>query len=93
MNKPLNVLKHHLEDAIKEYSCSYSCIAKAENALVAGDYDQVIKRAEDLIHSANELKHMQRKKQLVDEIIGEIKGPSIFIIQIERGDDTHWEGK
>lgn len=91
MNKPLNVLKHHLEDAIKEYSCSYSCIVKAENALVAGEYDLVIKRAEELIRSAAELKDMQQKKQLVDEVIGEIAGPSIFIIQIERGDEKQIE--
>lgn len=86
MNKPFNVLPHHLEKAVKEYSCSYSCIARAENALVAGDYDLVIKRAEDLIRSAAELKDMQQKKKVVDEIIGNITGPSIFVIQIERGD-------
>lgn len=82
MNKPLNVLPHHMDQAVKEYSCSYSCIARAENALVEGDYDLVIKRAEDLIRSANELKTMQQKKQLMDEIIGEITGPALFVINI-----------
>lgn len=86
MNKPFNVLPHHFDKAVKEYSCSYSCIARAENALVAGDYDLVIKRAEDLIKSAKELKSMQQKKHLIDEVIGNITGPSIFVIQIERGD-------
>jgi hypothetical protein len=86
MNKSFNVLPHHLEKAVKEYSCSYSCIARAENALVEGNYDLVIKRAEDLIRSAKELQSMQRKKKVVDEIIGEITGPSIFVIQIERSD-------
>lgn len=86
MNKPLNVLPHDLEKAVAHYSCSYSCIARAENALVEGEYDLVIKRAEDLIRSAKQLKNMQQKKHLIDEVIGEITGPSIFVIHIERGD-------
>jgi hypothetical protein len=86
MNKPFNVLPHDLEKAVEHYSCSYSCITRAENALVEGDYDLVIKRAEDLIRSAKQLKNMQQKKHLIDEITREITGPSIFVIQIERGD-------
>ncbi|MDQ0414191.1 hypothetical protein [Mesobacillus stamsii] len=83
MNKPFNVLPHDLEKAVTHYSCSYSCITRAENALVEGDYDLVIKRAEDLIRSAKQLKNMQHKKYLIDEVIGEIKGPTLFVINIE----------
>jgi hypothetical protein len=93
VNKPFDVLPHHLEKAVKEYSCSYSCIARAENALVEGDYDLVIKRAEDLIRSAKELKSMQQKKELVEEIIGEIADTEIFIFKIERGDAKKIKGK
>ncbi len=70
MKKPLESLPNKSTLAMAHYRCCYSCIARVENALVEGDYDLVIKRARDLIRSAEELKMLQSEKQVVVMLMG-----------------------
>lgn len=70
MNKPLDFLPNQMGRAMAHYNCCYSCITRAENALVEGDYDLVIKRAQDLIRSAEELKMLQSEEQILKKLMG-----------------------
>lgn len=70
MNKPLDFLPNQMGRVMAHYSCCYSCIARVENALAEGDYDLVIKRAQDLIRSAEELKMMQSEEQILKKLMG-----------------------
>ena len=70
MNKPLEFLPNKSTLAMAHYSCCYSCITRAENALVEGDYDLVIKRAQDLIRSAEELKILKSEERILKILMG-----------------------
>ncbi|MED4936283.1 hypothetical protein [Heyndrickxia coagulans] len=75
-------LPDDLDTAIEHYKCCYTCLAKAEQALVTDNLEIAEKRMEDFKRSLNVLYQLKRRKEQKVEL------NAIIAALIDRGIDV-----
>lgn len=78
----LDFLPEDLDTAIQHYRCCYTCLAKAEEALVADNLQLAEKRMEDFKRSLDVLNRMKQRKEQKDEM------DAIIAALIDKGIDV-----
>ncbi|KGT40022.1 hypothetical protein P421_00040 [Heyndrickxia coagulans P38] len=78
----LDFLPEDLDTAIQHYRCCYTCLAKAEEALVADNLQLAEKRMEDFKRSLDALHWLKRRKEQKVEL------RAIIAALIDRGVDV-----